>query len=190
MADGELIDMASQFKGLPMADLIGGPLRAACDAQIALANATATFVKVVGFKPPTEGDDANAVGDIRTAQFKFTRSRMKDDGTGTEDEDVVMDVPLLAIVKVPSLFIDTVDITFDMEVKSSSSQKESEDKAGKFSADMEAGWAVSASRSMSRARWPPTRRTPARPTTRPNTTSRFTPRTRGCPKGWRGSWTS
>lgn len=65
---------------------------------------------------------------------------MKDDGTGTEDEDVVMDVPLLAIVKVPSLFIDTVDITFDMEVKSSSSQKESEDKAGKFSADMEAGW--------------------------------------------------
>lgn len=58
MADGELIDMASQFKGLPMADLIGGPLRAACDAQIALANATATFVKVVGFKPPTEGDDA------------------------------------------------------------------------------------------------------------------------------------
>lgn len=140
MADGELIDMASQFKGLPMADLIGGPLRAACDAQIALANATATFVKVVGFKPPTEGDDANAVGDIRTAQFKFTRSRMKDDGTGTEDEDVVMDVPLLAIVKVPSLFIDTVDITFDMEVKSSSSQKESEDKEGKFAADMQAGW--------------------------------------------------
>ena len=143
MADGELVDMASQFKGLPMADLIGGPLRAACDAQIALANATATFIKVVGFKPPSDADgaaDANAVGDIRTAKFSFVRSRLKDDGTGTEDETVVMDVPLLAIVKVPSLFIDTVDITFDMEVKSSASSKESEDKEGKFAADMEAGW--------------------------------------------------
>lgn len=139
---GELVDMASQFKGLPMADLIGGPLRAACDAQIALANATATFIKVVGFLPPAAGStDPNAVGDIRTAQFSFKRTKLKDDGSGdTVEEDVVMDVPLLAIVKVPSLFIDSVDITFDMEVKSSSSEKESEDKAGKFSADMEAGW--------------------------------------------------
>jgi hypothetical protein len=28
----DLIDMASQFKGLPMGDLIGSPLTAACDA--------------------------------------------------------------------------------------------------------------------------------------------------------------
>lgn len=127
-----------------MSDLIGGPLRAACDAQIALANATATFIKVVGFNPPTDADaanDKNAVGPIRTAKFSFTRTKLKDDGSGqTEDEDVVMDVPLLAIVKVPSLFIDTVDITFDMEVKSSTSHKDSEDKEGKFAADMEAGW--------------------------------------------------
>jgi hypothetical protein len=144
MADDGLVDMASQFKGLPMADLIGGPLRAACDAQIALANATATFIKVVGFKPPTDADaanDKNAVGALRTAKFSFNRSKLKDDGSGqTEMEEVVMDVPLLAIVKVPSLFIDTVDITFDMEVKSSTSHKDSEDKAGKFAADMEAGW--------------------------------------------------
>ncbi len=140
MADDGLLDMASQFKGLPMADLIGGPLRAACDAQIALANATATFIKVVGFKPPSDLTDVNAVGDIRTAQFSFIRSKMKDDGTGLEDEKVVMDVPLLAIVKVPSLFIDTVDITFDMEVKSSTSHKDSKDESGKFAADMEAGW--------------------------------------------------
>jgi len=138
---GELVDMASQFKGLPMADLIGGPLRAACDAQIALANATATFIKVVGFTPPAAGStDPNAVGDIPTAQFSFKRTKMKDDGSGTEDENVTMDVPLLAIVKVPSLFIDSVDITFDMEVKSSSSEKSSEDQSGKFAADMEAGW--------------------------------------------------
>lgn len=147
MSDG-LVDMASQFKGLPMGELIGGPLQAACDAQVSLANATANFIKVVGFLPPTAEQfklDAQAVGEVRTAAFKFKRPKVipAADGQGpstTELEEVELEVPLLAIVKVPSLFIDSVDITFDMEVKSSTSSKESEDKAGKFSADMEAGW--------------------------------------------------
>jgi hypothetical protein len=144
MADGELVDMASQFKGLPMADLIGGPLRAACDAQIALANATATFIKVVGFMPPSPAQIANqgdsALGDIRTAKFSFERAGVDPLTNTATSETVVLNVPLLAVVKIPSLFIDTVDITFDMEVKSSASSKESEDKAGKFSADAHVGW--------------------------------------------------
>ena len=43
------MNMGDQFKGLPMADLIGGPLMAASDAQVKLANATADFIKVIGF---------------------------------------------------------------------------------------------------------------------------------------------
>ena len=39
-----------------------------------------------------------------------------------------MNIPLLAMVKVPSLSIDLVDITFDMEVKSSETQSEIDDK--------------------------------------------------------------
>ncbi len=147
MSDG-LVDMASQFKGLPMGDLIGGPLQAACDAQISLANATANFIKVVGFLPPTPEQfkaDPQAVGGVRTAGFKFKRPKVipAADGQGpstTELEEVELEVPLLALVKVPALFIDSVDITFDMEVKSSTSSKESEDKTGKFSSDMEVGW--------------------------------------------------
>ena len=42
-------EIASQFTGLPMADLIGGPLQAACEAQVSLANATADFIQRVGF---------------------------------------------------------------------------------------------------------------------------------------------
>lgn len=30
-------DMSEEFRGLPMSDLIGGPLQAACDAQIKLS---------------------------------------------------------------------------------------------------------------------------------------------------------
>ena len=134
MAD-ELIDIASQFKGLPMGDLIGGPLKAACDAQQHLAVATADFIKQIGFMPPNPSDP-NGVGATRLAHFGFKRVVPDPaDPTKTTEQDVTLDVPLLAIVKVPNLSITRVDITFDMEVKSSFLAKDSTDTAGKFAAD-------------------------------------------------------
>lgn len=131
----ELLDMASQFKGLPMAELIGSPLTAASDAQVKLAVATSNFIKTIGFLPPPTGNtDPNAVGGTRTAKFGFSRY------IGEAKEDVVLDVPLLAIVKVPALSITRVDITFDMEVKSSTASKETQDQSGSFSADASVGW--------------------------------------------------
>jgi hypothetical protein len=139
----ELIDMASQFKGLPMGDLIGGPLTAACDAQVKLANATANFIKYIGFLPPTDPKDPNGVGATRTAHFAFTRPIADPtDASKTIEENVSLDVPLLAIVKVPALSITKVDITFDMEVKSSFASKESTDASAKMSADMKFGWGM------------------------------------------------
>lgn len=136
----ELIDMASQFKGLPMAELIGSPLTAACDAQVRLANATADFIKYVGFLPPP-ASDPNGIGATRTAHFAFTRPVADpNDASKTIDENVTLDVPLLAIVKVPALSITKVDITFDMEVKSSFASKESTDASAKMSADVSVGW--------------------------------------------------
>ncbi|WP_028222997.1 DUF2589 domain-containing protein [Paraburkholderia oxyphila] len=136
----ELIDMASQFKGLPMSDLIGSPLTAACDAQVKLANATADFIKYVGFLPPAEGDK-NGVGATRLAHFAFTRpTQDPTDITKSIDEHVTLDVPLLAIVKIPALAITKVDITFDMEVKSSFMSKDSTDASAKMAADVKFGW--------------------------------------------------
>ena len=144
MAD-ELVNMSSQFKGLPMGDLIGGPLNAACDAQIKLAQATADFIKVIGFLPPdANSNDPNGVGKTRTALFRFKRP-VDDPTPGSSDiaeEEVELEVPLLAIVKVPNLSVSTVDVTFDMEVKSSFAQTESSDKKGEFSADMSVGWGI------------------------------------------------
>jgi len=138
----ELIDMASQFKGLPMSDLIGGPLTAACDAQVKLANATAEFIKYIGFLPPP-ASDPNGVGATRTAHFAFTRPIADpNDASKTIEENVSLDVPLLAIVKVPALSITKVDITFDMEVKSSFASKDSTDASAKMSADMKFGWGM------------------------------------------------
>lgn len=147
MAD-ELLKMADQFQGLPMSDLIGAPLRAACDAQVMLANATATFIKVVGFEPPPTPPppagggttDPNLTGATRTAKFSFTRPKVSGDPKNTETEKVELDVPLLAIVNVPSLLVKRVDVTFDMEVKSSYKEAETNDMVAKGSADVRFGW--------------------------------------------------
>lgn len=122
MADG-LVSMANQFSGLDMAALIGGPLTAACNAQTMLARSTLNFIEEVGLEPA----DANGVRKVRTANFSFDRTADGTDGK-MGSENVEMNVPLLAIVNVPALSIDTVDVTFDMEVKSSTSSQSSSDK--------------------------------------------------------------
>jgi len=145
--------IASEFKGLPMSDLIGGPLTAACDAQVRLANATSDFIKVVGFQAPvTSPAGPDDVGPIRTASFTFTRPTpaiaavptatppIAAVPAGTETVDLT--VPLLALVTIPALAINTVDIVFDMEVRSSSSSKSSEDEALSVKVDASAKWGV------------------------------------------------
>lgn len=125
----ELVSMGDQFKGLPMGDLIGGPLQAACDSQIKLANSTADFIKAVGFLPTKDG----GMGPARTARFQYTKMVQGGDGTVTPYKAEI-NVPLLAIVKIPCLFVKRVDISFDMEVKSSFSEKSSLDASASLEA--------------------------------------------------------
>lgn len=145
-------NMGDQFRGLPMGDLIGAPLMAAADAQVRLANSTAAFIQQIGFtpKPDKDGKLPTDLGnvpfkpdnfDVRTVDFKFERpAGPMDDKGHVPTETVSLEVPLLAIVKIPSLSIDTVDIIFDMEVKNSESSKESSDAAAKMAGDATIGW--------------------------------------------------
>lgn len=123
--------IANQFSGLDMAALIGGPLQAACDAQTMLARSTLNFIEEVGL----EALDANGIRKVRTANFSFDRAADQTGDGKTASEKVEMNVPLLAIVNVPALSIDVVDITFDMEVKSSTSSESSSDKNGELEAN-------------------------------------------------------
>ncbi|ANC03684.1 MULTISPECIES: DUF2589 domain-containing protein [Pseudomonas] len=133
--------MGNQFRGLPMADLIGAPLSAACDAQVRLANATANFIKVIGFLPPADPANAgpNDVGDIRNVSFRYDRSAPTEDDPAAI-EKVELQLPLLAVVKVPNLAINKVDISFDMEVRNSEQSRDTEDRSGSFSAEAKLGW--------------------------------------------------
>lgn len=133
MAD-DLVKMGDQFSGLDMTSLIGGPLRAACDAQTMLASSTARFIESVGMET-----DGNGKRTVRTTKFSFTRGIVGEDGKeGTEE--VEMNVPLLSIINVPSLQVDDVDVKFDMEVKSAVASESKSAREGQI--DAEAGLAV------------------------------------------------
>ncbi|MBR5636749.1 MAG: DUF2589 domain-containing protein [Pseudobutyrivibrio sp.] len=92
-----------------MDQLIGSPLSAAADASIRLANSTADFINKVGF---------DAEGNVRNVAFRYEKRSTNDDGTSNLDE-MKVDVPMLAIVPIPNLQVDEVNILFDMEVKQS-----------------------------------------------------------------------
>ncbi len=129
MADG-LVSMKDQFSGLDMAALVGGPLKAACKAQMMLAASTADFIESVGLEAPNKDGKRR----VRTTAFSFTRAATSEDGKGIGTEEVSMEVPFLSIVKIPTLMVDTVDVVFDMEVKSSTSSENESDKKGELDA--------------------------------------------------------
>jgi hypothetical protein len=229
--------IGNEFSGLPIADLIGGPLKAACDAQVRLATATANFINTIGFnrekqtdgtykfsprqvdfsfwqplpmkkevpatgtitlsgvaigtctsikigsteclsssisnvsgetlevlaKKIADGINAHSALSTTNADDKYTASSSGviviiqapqgngasfngktivfaatgftmpagitmaggvDGDTEAKVQKVVLSIPFLAIVNTPSLMIKNVDITFDMEVKSSESHKD------------------------------------------------------------------
>lgn len=115
--------IGDQFSGLDMKNLIGAPLGAAAVASVQLAHSTADFINTVGF-------DKN--GKTRTAIFKFNQMGKNEDGS-LENQEMSVNVPLLAIVPIPNLQIDEVNILFDMEVKQSEKSESSSDYGGSFS---------------------------------------------------------
>ena len=118
-----------QFSGLDMEQLIGGPLRAICNAQSMLAAATVKFIEDVGFEESTDAQEGESgIRKIRTAKFVFDRDVHEVNGEKTGQETVVMSVPLLSLAKIPSLETDEINISFDMEVKSSESSESANDK--------------------------------------------------------------
>ena len=133
MADG-LVKMSDQFGGLPMDQLIGGPLKAACDSQVQLAKATADFIQNVGLEA-----DSNGVLRTRTVDFVYNKP-VNDGNGGYTDVENKLEVPMLTILNTPALQVKEVEVDFTMEVKSSTSEKSSRDYEAAMDTHVKAGW--------------------------------------------------
>lgn len=122
--------IAEQFAGLQMDQLIGAPLRAAADASTQLANSTADFINNVGF---------DEKGNVRSVIFGYQQRSINEDGTSNLDE-MKVHVPLLAIVPIPNLLVDEVNILFDMEVKQSEKSESAKDMSASLSGSAKLGF--------------------------------------------------
>ncbi|WP_396268090.1 DUF2589 domain-containing protein [Ideonella sp.] len=144
--DTGLLSMAQQFSGLPMKSLIGGPLQAAAEAQQSLAMTQTNYILNTGFSRVEKNGALVGYKPITAAiEMNGTRPVVDKDGKVTAaNSALTMDFPILTMMPIPSLAVTAVDITFDMEVKSSythetEDQSKTKDHAeGSF--DAKAGW--------------------------------------------------
>ena len=120
---------------MPLEHLIATPLMAAGKAQKMLADVTINFIREIGLQQKGGGDGTVLEAITVTFEYKSTATSELPEAD-TEEEDLpesgsepteliskILTVPLLAIVHVPSLFIQTVDIDFEAVIKQSSATK-------------------------------------------------------------------
>lgn len=126
--DSNLLSIAQQFSGLPMDSLIGGPLNAAANANAAMAVTQTKFLLDTCFAKQGTDKDVN----YKPIMIKMTLTRgVITPGEAGKDPtiqsvDTTFNLPLLTIVPLNSLAVQTVEITFEMEVKSSFSETQEE----------------------------------------------------------------
>jgi hypothetical protein len=144
MAQPPLISMAEQFTGLPMNDLIGAPLIAAAKANNMMAVTQTKFMLDTCFKH-IEGDSAqNTKESYEPIMITMTLIRgvlvpgvitdqTPEPEPKLEQVETTFELPLLTIIPLNSLAVDEVNITFDMEVKSSFSETTDEKTEKKLS---------------------------------------------------------
>jgi len=116
------------LSALPLESLIGAPLMSACNAQVQLSNATCDFVKQMGF------DNS---GNVQMITMGLTEI----DASGVKHE-VAMNVPLITMLNVPSLSIQTVSIDFTIEVDAISENKQTSatEKTSALGVKVDAGY--------------------------------------------------
>lgn len=104
-------DFAAELGSLDFAKLIGGPMDAAVQAQSNASVSTVDFIQAVGF----EGEGANR--ELRMVDFSYEKEETNDAGDPVK-RNVKITVPFIAMLNVPALRIETLDIDLNVKLNS------------------------------------------------------------------------
>lgn len=118
------------LQALPFGNIIGGPLKACIEAQAMAAKTSWNFIQDVGLNTDPETGEKKTVN----VSFQFIK-----DGRLAQ-----LNVPLLTIVPIPYIAIQTIDIAFKANINASSSSSTVENE----SSSVDAGLAGSTSLNM------------------------------------------
>jgi len=139
-----MADIAQQFAGLPIEDLIVSPIVGMAKGQAKLNDVTWKYISEVAFVTDKDGKTSARSLDVEM-------NRVVTDGTTGEQtvQTLYSKVPMLPLVPLPSLAITSADIEFTMEVKTSEVDKSSTDTEASISASASGGfWGMKYSVSM------------------------------------------
>lgn len=112
----------SALQAIPFGNLIGGPLKAAIEAQALAAQSTAEFITRVGIDPNT--------GVVRTVTFIYMAG----------GQETHLTVPLLTIMPIPYIRIDDMTIGFKADISAQASAAESSQQNTDLSVGGGASW--------------------------------------------------
>lgn len=104
-------NLTSELNNINFSKMIGGPLQAAIEAQTASAMATINFINAVGFV------EVDGKKELVMVDFSHTKKDVDAEGNEVTKESFIK-VPLLAMLPIPSIRIETVDINFNVKLNS------------------------------------------------------------------------
>ena len=104
-------DFAAELGSIDFAKLIGGPMDAAVQAQTNASVSTVDFIQAVGFVG--EGADR----ELRMVDFSYKKTANDEDGNPVTS-DVAITVPFIAMLNIPALRIETLDIDLNVKLNS------------------------------------------------------------------------
>ena len=124
------MSIADKFRGLPIEDLIVGPLVGMAKGQAKLNEVTWQYINEVAFV-----DNKTRALDVQINKVVTN----PDDGSQEWVEHYAK-VPMLPLVPLPSLAVKNADIEFNMEVQTSDVSKDTSSSSASMSASASGGW--------------------------------------------------
>ena len=108
-------DFAAELGSIDFATLIGGPMDAAVRAQTNASVSTIDFIQSVGF----EGEGADRK--VRMVEFKYVGTKTDDQGN-TVPDPIEIKVPFIAMLNVPALRIESLEIDLNVKLNSTATK--------------------------------------------------------------------
>ena len=122
--------VAQAFAGLPIESLLLDPILSAAKGQAALAAVTLDFVTSLAFEENGGDGSADKPRVAKIINIDLDRLAVSEGGAPPAHVKQKIQMPLLPLVEIPNFSLDTMEIDFVMEVKSSVSDTDSSAKSG------------------------------------------------------------
>ena len=136
--------VAQAFAGLPIETLLLDPILSAAKGQAALAAVTLDFVTALAFEEEGGDGSADKPRQAKLINVDLDRLAVSESGAPPANVKQKIQMPLLPLVTIPNFSLDTMEIDFTMEVKSSVSDTDSTSSSTTTSSETTKGGSASA----------------------------------------------